>query len=60
MLVDFALHAEREHGLSTEDAIHEACRLTLFATPVVYIYVDKLSQQLGRLGRHGIVPEAAE
>jgi multidrug efflux pump subunit AcrB len=27
MLVDFALHAERERGLSTEDAIHEACLL---------------------------------
>jgi multidrug efflux pump subunit AcrB len=27
MLVDFALVAQREHGLSTEAAIHEACRL---------------------------------
>ena len=27
MLVDFALQAEREHGLSSEDAIHEACLL---------------------------------
>ncbi|MGO8919001.1 MAG: efflux RND transporter permease subunit, partial [Stellaceae bacterium] len=27
MLVDFALTAEREHGLSSEEAIHEACRL---------------------------------
>ena len=94
MLVDFALHAERERGLSTEDAIHEACRLrfrpilmttlcallggvplmlgtgtgsgirqplgyamvggllvsqvlTLFTTPVVYLYMDKLSHWIG-------------
>ena len=25
MLVDFALQAEREHGLTSEDAIHQAC-----------------------------------
>jgi hydrophobe/amphiphile efflux-1 (HAE1) family protein len=95
MLVDFALHAERERGLSSEDAIHEACLirfrpilmttlcamlggvplmlgtgtgselrqplgyaivggllvsqvLTLFTTPVVYIYMDKLSHLLSR------------
>src|SRR6202051_1173577 len=27
MLVDFALGGQRERGLSTEEAIHEACRL---------------------------------
>src|SRR5262249_56739026 len=27
MLVDFALAGQRERGLSTEEAIHEACRL---------------------------------
>jgi HAE1 family hydrophobic/amphiphilic exporter-1 len=27
MLVDFALVGERERGLSSEDAIHEACGL---------------------------------
>jgi multidrug efflux pump subunit AcrB len=89
MLVDFALVGQRERGLSTEEAIHEACRLrfrpilmttmcallggvplmlgtgigseirqplgyaivggllvsqvlTLFTTPVVYIYMDRL------------------
>jgi hydrophobe/amphiphile efflux-1 (HAE1) family protein len=95
MLVDFALVGQRERGLSTENAIHEACRLrfrpimmttmcallggvplalgtgigseirqplgyvivggllvsqllTLFTTPVVYIYMDRLGHWLGR------------
>jgi multidrug efflux pump subunit AcrB len=95
MLVDFALVGQRERGLSTEEAIHEACRmrfrpilmttmsallggvplmvgtgiaseirqplgyaivggllvsqlLTLFTTPVVYIYMDRLGYWLGR------------
>jgi hydrophobe/amphiphile efflux-1 (HAE1) family protein len=95
MLVDFALVGQRERGLSTENAIHEACRLrfrpimmttmcallggvplalgtgigseirqplgyvivggllvsqllTLFTTPVVYIYMDHLGHWLGR------------
>ena len=95
MLVDFAIHAERERGMSSEDAIHEACLLrfrpilmttlcamlggiplalgtgagselrqplgyamvggllvsqvlTLFTTPVVYIYMDKLGRLLSR------------
>jgi multidrug efflux pump subunit AcrB len=98
MLVDFALVGQRERGLSTEAAIHEACRLrfrpilmttmcallggvplmlgtgigseirqplgyaivggllvsqllTLFTTPVVYIYMDRLGTTLRRL--HG-------
>ncbi|GAC1336727.1 MAG: hypothetical protein NVSMB18_00440 [Acetobacteraceae bacterium] len=106
MMVDFALHAERERGLSSEDAIHEACRLrfrpilmttlcamlggvplmlgtgtgseirqplgyamvggllvsqvlTLFTTPVVYLYVDKVSRWLGRLRRPAPAPAAA-
>jgi HAE1 family hydrophobic/amphiphilic exporter-1 len=89
MLIDFALTAQRERGLGSEDAIHEACRLrfrpilmttlcallggvplmlgtgtgseirqplgyaivggllvsqllTLFTTPVVYIYMDRI------------------
>jgi hydrophobe/amphiphile efflux-1 (HAE1) family protein len=95
MLVDFALVGQRDHGLSTEKAIHEACRLrfrpilmttmcallggvplmlgtgigseirqplgyaivggllvsqllTLFTTPVVYIYMDRLGHWLSR------------
>jgi hydrophobe/amphiphile efflux-1 (HAE1) family protein len=101
MLVDFALAHQREHGLSSEDAIHEACRqrfrpilmttlcallggvplmlgtgtgseirqplgyaivggllvsqlLTLFTTPVVYIYMDFLRQYLGRVSRTAV------
>jgi multidrug efflux pump subunit AcrB len=100
MLVDFALQAERERGLSGEEAIHEACLLrfrpilmttlcallggvplmlgtgtgseirqplgfamvggllvsqvlTLFTTPVVYLYMDKLSQWIGGGHRAG-------
>ncbi len=95
MLVDFALEGQRDRGLSSEDAIHEACRLrfrpilmttlcallggvplmlgtgtgseirqplgyamvggllvsqllTLFTTPIVYIYMDRLGKLLGR------------
>ena len=98
MLVDFALAGQRERGLSTEEAIHEACRLrfrpilmttmcallggvplmlgtgigseirqplgyaivggllvsqllTLFTTPVVYIYMDRLATTLRRFSR---------
>jgi hydrophobe/amphiphile efflux-1 (HAE1) family protein len=103
MLVDFALVGERERGLGTEDAIHEACLLrfrpilmttmcallggvplmlgtgigseirqplgyaivggllvsqvlTLFTTPVVYIYMDRLGHLLRR--RRAAHPEA--
>jgi len=106
MLVDFALVGERERGLSTEDAIHEACLLrfrpilmttmcallagvplmlgtgigseirqplgyaivggllvsqllTLFTTPVVYIYMDRLGHWLGGR-RHDRATAAAE
>jgi HAE1 family hydrophobic/amphiphilic exporter-1 len=98
MLVDFALTSERERGLNSEDAIHEACRLrfrpilmttlcallggvplmlgtgtgseirqplgyaivggllvsqllTLFTTPVIYIYMDRVKSWLDRRGR---------
>ena len=93
MLIDFALEAERERGLSSEEAIHEACRLrfrpilmttlcallagvplmlgtgtgseirqplgyamvggllvsqllTLFTTPIVYIYMDRINESM--------------
>jgi HAE1 family hydrophobic/amphiphilic exporter-1 len=106
MLVDFALVGQRERGLGTEEAIHEACLLrfrpilmttmcallagvplmlgtgigseirqplgyaivggllvsqvlTLFTTPVVYIYMDRLGNWLGRR-RHQPAGAAAE
>jgi multidrug efflux pump subunit AcrB len=105
MLVDFALVGERERGLSTEEAIHEACllrfrpilmttmcallggvplmlgtgigseirqplgyaivggllvsqALTLFTTPVVYIYMGRLGHLLGRQ-RRATLPQAS-
>ena len=95
MMIDFALYAERKHGKSPTDAIHEACllrfrpimmttmaallgglplalgtgtgselrrplgitivgglivsqMLTLFTTPVVYIYIDRVRLWLSR------------
>jgi HAE1 family hydrophobic/amphiphilic exporter-1 len=109
MLIDFALVGQRERGLSTEDAIHEACLLrfrpilmttmcallggvplalgtgigseirqplgyaivgglmvsqvlTLFTTPVVYIYMDRLGSTLRRLrgSRRGLAEAPAE
>jgi hydrophobe/amphiphile efflux-1 (HAE1) family protein len=106
MLVDFALVGQRERGLSTEDAIHEACLLrfrpilmttmcallagiplmlgtgigseirqplgyaivggllvsqvlTLFTTPVVYIYMDRLGRLLSRRRRAAPVEASA-
>ena len=98
MLVDFAIKAERERGLTAEQAIHEACLLrfrpilmttmaalfaglplmlghgagselrqplgyamvgglalsqvlTLYTTPVIYLYLDRLQMWLGHRGR---------
>ncbi len=106
MLVDFALEAERQRGLTTEESIHEACLLrfrpilmttmcallgglplmlstgagaalrhplgysivggllvsqllTLFTTPVVYIYMDRLGE-LGARIRGGARPRLAQ
>jgi hydrophobe/amphiphile efflux-1 (HAE1) family protein len=105
MLVDFALHAEREGGLSPEESIYQACvrrfrpilmttmaallggvplmlgtgtgseirqplgysivgglllsqLLTLYTTPVVYLYLDRLGSFLARLRRRDLVAAA--
>jgi hydrophobe/amphiphile efflux-1 (HAE1) family protein len=105
MMIDFALKAERERGMSPREAIHEACLLrfrpimmttlaaiggglplalgqgagselrhplgitivggllvsqwlTLYTTPVVYLYLDRLSRRLtGRSHRRKVVAE---
>jgi hydrophobe/amphiphile efflux-1 (HAE1) family protein len=100
MMIDFALEAERDEGLSTRDAIHRACLLrfrpimmttmaallgavplalgtgagaelrrplgltivgglllsqllTLFTTPVVYLFLDRFSRRRRPVGREG-------
>jgi len=99
MMIDFALEAERKHGKSPLDSIHEACLLrfrpimmttmaallgglplavesgagselrrplgiaivgglivsqflTLYTTPVIYLYLDKVNEWMGRHGFH--------
>ena len=99
MMIDFALKAERDQGMSPREAIHQACLLrfrpimmttfaalggglplalgqgagselrhplgvaivggllvsqwlTLYTTPVVYLYLDRLSRWLSRGGQH--------
>jgi hydrophobe/amphiphile efflux-1 (HAE1) family protein len=100
MLIDFALEAERNHGMAPQESIYQACvlrfrpilmttmaallgavplmlgtgtgseirqplgysivggllvsqLLTLYTTPVVYLYLDRLSRFVGRLRRGG-------
>jgi HAE1 family hydrophobic/amphiphilic exporter-1 len=108
MLIDFALEGQRERGLSSEDVIHEACRLrfrpilmttlcallagvplmlgtgtgseirqplgyvmvggllvsqllTLFTTPIVYIYMDRVSNWMrGPQSQHSDVVATAK
>jgi multidrug efflux pump len=107
MMIDFALEAERDHGLTTEQAIHQACLLrfrpimmttmaallggiplavgtgigselrrplgitivggliisqilTLYTTPVVYLYMDRLGRALSRKRRGAPAAGAAE
>ncbi len=108
MMIDFALEAERQHGKSPEESIHEACLLrfrpimmttmaallgglplalgtgmgselrrplgitivggliisqvlTLYTTPVVYLYMDRLGRWLSRRARRPeVAPEAAQ
>jgi multidrug efflux pump len=108
MMIDFALEAERDHGKSPEESIHEACLLrfrpimmttmaallgglplalgtgmgselrrplgitivggliisqilTLFTTPIVYLYMERAGRWFARMrGREPAEPEPAE
>jgi multidrug efflux pump len=107
MMIDFALEAERDHGKSPEESIHEACllrfrpimmttmaallgglplalgtgmgaelrrplgitivggliisqMLTLYTTPVVYLYMDRLGGWFGKFKRQAPSPTLAE
>jgi multidrug efflux pump len=108
MMIDFALEAERDHGMSPAEAIHQACLLrfrpimmttmaallgglplalgtgmgselrrplgitivggliisqvlTLYTTPVVYLYMDRLGRSLARRPKgHPAAPEPAQ
>ena len=103
MMIDFALEAERDHGMSPEEAIYQACllrfrpimmttmaallgglplalghgtgselrrplgitivgglivsqALTLFTTPVVYLFFDRLRARFARMrGKSGVM-----
>jgi HAE1 family hydrophobic/amphiphilic exporter-1 len=106
MMVDFAIHAEREQNLSPEQSIRQACllrfrpimmttmaallgslplvlghgtgselrqplgyamvgglllsqALTLFTTPVIYLYLDRVNAWLGRRGAESLRVETA-
>ncbi|MES2553094.1 MAG: efflux RND transporter permease subunit, partial [Pseudomonadota bacterium] len=106
MMIDFAIDAERERGISSRDAIYEACLLrfrpimmttvaallgalplalgfgegfelrqplgvsivgglivsqllTLYTTPVVYLYLDRFGLWVKRRGRREPLPAAA-
>ena len=107
MMIDFALEAERDHGMTPEQAIHQACLLrfrpimmttmaallgglplalgtgigselrrplgitivggliisqvlTLYTTPVVYLYMDRLGHALSRKRRPAGEPRGGE
>ncbi len=108
MMIDFALEAERDHGMTPEKSIHQACLLrfrpimmttmaallgglplalgtgmgselrrplgitivgglvisqvlTLYTTPVVYLYMDRLGAWVSHLrGQRPVVAEPAE
>jgi multidrug efflux pump len=107
MMIDFALDAERKRGLSSLDAIHEACLLrfrpimmttmaamlgalplaiglgdggelrqplgiaivgglilsqvlTLYSTPVIYLYMDRFRLWSQRLRGGGAIPRASD
>jgi multidrug efflux pump len=107
MMIDFALEAERDHGMTPEQAIHQACLLrfrpimmttmaallgglplalgtgmgselrrplgitivggliisqilTLYTTPVVYLYMDRLGRSLARRRKAQASPEPAQ
>jgi multidrug efflux pump subunit AcrB len=51
MMIDFALDAERNEGLPPEKSIYQALLsqfLTLYTTPVIYLYLDRLAARVRR------------
>jgi len=107
MMIDFAMEAERDHGMSPEQSIHQACLLrfrpimmttmaallgglplalgtgmgaelrrplgitivggliisqvlTLYTTPIVYLYMDRLGRWMGRGRSREAVADAVE
>jgi multidrug efflux pump len=107
MMIDFALEAERDHGMTPEQAIHQACLLrfrpimmttmaallgglplalgtgmgselrrplgitivgglvisqilTLYTTPVVYLYMDRLGRSFARRAPGRVAAEPAQ
>ena len=106
MMIDFAMEAERDHGMTPEQSIHQACLLrfrpimmttmaallgglplalgtgmgaelrrplgitivggliisqvlTLYTTPIVYLYMDRLGRWLGRKRSPAALPDGA-